>query len=316
MSIENLARNDDIPASAELKICPLAGRIGAEIRNVRISGDLSADVVDGIQAALARYKVIFFRQQTHVDDALQEEFAKRLGKILPHPNLPIRSGTKGVIEFDGANHGRDDRWHTDMSYVGAYPIVSILRAVIIPAIGGDTCWANTVAAYGDLQPDLRALVDQLWALHTNDYDYKSYLDYTAHRPKTTDREMQRHRAVFTSNLYETQHPVVRPHPLTGERTLLLGCFLSRFVGWPQAESDRLFEILQNRTIRLENMVRWRWSVGDIVVWDNYATQHYAVNDYGFQDRVMRRVSLQGELPIGLNGSCSVEKIIRGRQVNP
>jgi taurine dioxygenase len=64
------------------------------------------------------------------------------------------------------------------------------------------------------------------------------------------------------------------------------------------------------------MVRWRWSVGDIVVWDNYATQHYAVNDYGFQDRVMRRVSLQGELPIGLNGSCSVEKIVRGRQVNP
>jgi len=304
------ASNDEMLVEPDLRIRPLAGRIGAEIVGFKVSGDLSPAVVAGLHAALARYKVIFFSAQTHVDDLLQEKFAACLGKILPHPNLPMRGRTKGVIEFDGANNGRDDRWHTDMSYVAAYPVASILRAVVVPKSGGDTCWANTVQAYADLPPDLRSLADQLWAIHTNDYDYESHLAYTAHRPNMTDEGMREHRAVFTANLYRTDHPLVRVHPATGERTLLLGCFLSRFIGWPQADSDRLFDILQNRTIRLENTVRWHWSVGDIAVWDNYATQHYAINDYGFQDRVMRRVSLEGEVAIGLNGSRSIERVVK------
>ena len=117
--------------------------------------------------------------------------------------------------------------------------------------------------------------------------------------------MRRYREVFASTVYETEHPVVRVHPETGERTLILGQFLKSFVGLSGANSARLFAILQDHVIRLENTVRWRWAQGDVAIWDNRATQHYAINDYGDQQRVMRRVTLAGDVPVGLDGRQSV-----------
>jgi taurine dioxygenase len=99
--------------------------------------------------------------------------------------------------------------------------------------------------------------------------------------------------------------VVRVHPETGEKTLVLGHFLKQFVGHSTADSQRLFAILQEHVTRLENTVRWRWSPGDVVIWDNRATQHYAINDYGDAHRVVRRVTLAGEIPVGVDGRESV-----------
>ena len=278
----------------ELDIHPVAGRIGAEIRGVTLSGTLDAATVGAIQAALVKHKVIFFRGQGQLDDAGQEAFAQLLGEPVAHPTVPVEEGTRYLLELDGAQGRRANSWHTDVTFVEAYPKASILRNVEAPEAGGDTVWANTATAYDDLTPELKALADSLWAVHSNEYDYAGI------RPNADPARLEEYRKVFTSTLYETEHPVVRVHPVSGERTLLLGHFVKRLKGLSQHDSAHLFAVLQSHVTRLENTVRWRWQPGDVAIWDNRATQHYAVDDYGTQPRIVRRVTLAGEVPVGID----------------
>lgn len=283
------------------EVIPVAGRIGAEIRGVRLGADLEPKTILAIRQALLAYKVIFFREQNQLDDAGQEALARVLGNPIAHPTVPVKQGTDYVLELDSAHGGRADSWHTDVSFVDAYPEASILRAVVVPASGGDTVWANTAAAYDHLPEELRNFVDRLWAVHTNAYDY-------AAKKAIVSADAERyHKEVFVSTLYETEHPLVRVHPETGERTLLLGHFAQKIVGLSSADSAQLLTLLQNHITRLENTVRWRWSAGDVAIWDNRATQHYAVNDYGDQHRVMRRVTIDGDVPVGIDGRRSVTR---------
>ena len=154
----------------DLDIRPLAGRIGAQIDNVPLAGDLPDAAIAAIRAALAKYKVIFFRDQGHLDDAGQERFAARLGELVAHPTNPAKTGSAAILEID-STRARADRWHTDMTFVDAYPKISVLRGVVIPPHGGDTLWANTVAAYDGLPAALKSLAENLWAVHSNLYDY-------------------------------------------------------------------------------------------------------------------------------------------------
>ena len=286
------------PAVHALDIHPVAGRIGAEIRGVQLSGDLDAATVEAIQQALVQYKVIFFRGQTHLDDQSQEAFSHLLGEPVAHPTVPVRDGTRYLLELDGAEGQRANSWHTDVTFVDAYPKASILRNVVAPESGGDTVWANTATAYDDLTPELKALADSLWAVHSNEYDYASV------RPNVDPARLEEYRKVFTSTVYETEHPVVRVHPISGEKTLLLGHFVKRLKGLSQHDSAHLFAVLQSHVTRLENTVRWRWQPGDVAIWDNRATQHYAVDDYGTQPRIVRRVTLDGDVPVGVDGQRS------------
>jgi alpha-ketoglutarate-dependent sulfate ester dioxygenase len=279
---------------------PLAGRIGAQIDNIRLAGDMPDVTIAAIKAALAKYKVIFFRNQ-HLDDTEQERLAARFGDLVGHPTSPARSGSAAILELDSTDgRGRADRWHTDMTFVDAYPKISILRAVVIPANGGDTVWANTVAAYEGLPPALKTLAENLWAVHSNLYDY------AAARPQASAAAKKRYEEVFTATVYETEHPVVRVLP-SDERSLVLGHFVRRFVGYSQSDSTHLFEMLQSHVTGLENTVRWRWNAGDVAMWDNTATQHCPINDYGDQKRVVRRSTVRGEVPVSINGRTSVTK---------
>jgi alpha-ketoglutarate-dependent taurine dioxygenase len=290
-----------------LAVEPLSPRIGAVISGVRLSGDLDGGVIEGINAALLRHKVIFFRDQSQLTDEQQELFSTRLGELVPHPTNHVRSGTKAILELDSTTgSGRADAWHTDVTFVEAYPKISVLRGVVIPDVGGDTVWSNTAAAYDDLNPSLKALADQLWAVHSNVYDY------AAERPRATEAERHHYETVFASTVYETEHPVVRVHPETGERTLILGSFVQKLVGYSRQDSARLYDLLQSHVLRLENTIRWRWRAGDVAIWDNRATQHYALNDYGDQKRVVRRTTLNGDSPISVDGrrSVTIKKITR------
>ena len=287
-------------SEAVLDLQPVAGRIGAEVRAVRLSGDLEPATFDAIRQALLKYKVLFFRGQRHLDDAAQEAFARLWGELVAHPTVPVRPGTDYLLELDSEHGGRANSWHTDVTFDLAYPQASILRAVVIPAAGGDTVWANTAQAYLDLPPALRQLADNLWALHTNDYDYAS-------RFNVNEAGLKRYREVFTSTIYETEHPVVRVHPLTGERTLVLGHFVKKLLGYPSADSEHLLKLFDSYITRLENTVRWRWSPGDVAICDNRATQHYAINDYGDQRRVVRRVTIAGDVPVSVDGRRSVAR---------
>ncbi|MGF6168131.1 alpha-ketoglutarate-dependent taurine dioxygenase [Pseudomonas moraviensis] len=290
--------------SHALEIHPVAGRIGAEIRGVHLSGELDAATVEAIQQALVDYKVLFFREQTQLDDQRQEAFAHLLGEPVAHPTVPVREGTRYLLELDGAEGQRANSWHTDVTFVDAYPKASILRSVVAPAYGGDTLWANTATAYSGLPIELRELADKLTAVHSNEYDYAGA------KPDVSAEKLERYRKVFTSTVYETEHPVVRVHPISGEKSLLLGHFVKRIKGYSQADSAHLFGLLQSHVIRQENTVRWRWQAGDVAIWDNRSTQHYAIDDYGTQDRVVRRVTLKGEVPVGVNGQRS--QTIKGR----
>lgn len=297
MSYDNHTQSEN----AVLNIKPVTARIGAEIEDIRLSADLSPAEVAAIQNALLKYKVLFFRHQTHLDDAGQEAFAHLFGELFAHPTVPKRSGTGSIFELDSTHGGRADAWHTDVTFIDAIPKISILRGVTIPETGGDTVWANTAAAYQDLPDGLKSLADHLWALHTNEYDYGAY------HSKASEEDIRYHEEVFTSTIYETTHPVVAIHPETGERTLILGQFTKRLLGLSLSDSNHLYSLLQDRITKLENTVRWRWSAGDVVIWDNRATQHYAVNDYGQQKRVVRRVTLKGEVPISVDGQKSKMK---------
>ncbi|VWB43679.1 dioxygenase [Burkholderia lata] len=286
-------------AAAPLQLRQVAGRIGAEIAGVRLSGTLDDATFDAIQAALLRHKVLFFRGQHHLDDTAQEAFARRFGDIVAHPTVPPVDGSAHLLELDSAHGARANSWHTDVTFVDAYPKISILRAVVIPPFGGDTVWANTAAAYTHLPAPLRALADTLWALHTNAYDYAST------HVHADDTQLKRYREVFTSTVYETEHPVVRVHPETGERTLVLGHFVQRLKGLSAQDSAHLLQVFHEHVTRLENTVRWNWQEGDVAIWDNRATQHYAINDYGDARRVVRRATVHGDVPVGIDGRQSV-----------
>lgn len=299
--------NLNVVEAGDLSIHPVTGRIGAEIRGVRLSGNLQPAVVEAINAALLRHKVIFFRGQTQLTDQEQEAFAKLLGDPVAHPTVPVREGTEYLLELDSLHGGRANSWHTDVTFVDAYPKASILRGVVNPEVGGDTVWANTATAYNDLPQTLKSLADQLWAVHSNEYDYGAALREQA--SKEAIAAYERYREVFVSTSYETEHPLVRVHPESGEKTLVLGHFFKSFVGLPTPASNHLFEVFQGYITRLENIVRWRWQAGDVAIWDNRATQHYAVNDYGDARRVVRRVTLAGDVPVSVDGRKSVTRSV-------
>lgn len=281
-----------------LNLRRVAGHIGAEIRDIELSADLSDELFSQIEAALLQYKVLFFRNQHQLNDEAHQAFGARFGQIVSHPTVPAPTGTK-LFELDASKGGgRADSWHTDVTFVEAFPKISILRGVTIPEYGGDTVWANTVRAYELLPEELKRFAESLRAVHSNDYDYG------AERIVTEAHRLDHHRQVFVSSVWEAEHPVVHVHPQTGERALLLGHFFKRLSGFSSRESARIFELLQNRAIQLENTVRWQWQQGDVVIWDNRSTQHYAVNDYGDQPRVVRRVTVEGDPAVAVDGSRS------------
>ncbi|MCK1481424.1 TauD/TfdA family dioxygenase [Bradyrhizobium sp. 193] len=270
-----------------------SARIGVEIRNIKLSGDLPDQTIAAINNLLVKHKVVFFRDQAHLDDAEQERFASRFGRLVPHPTIGAMNGTASILEVDSAK-SRVDLWHSDGTFIDAYPKITVLRGIVVPPFGGDTVWSNTATAYLGLPRPLQRLADELWSVHTNDYGV---------RPGEKGYD-----GVFTSTIYETEHPVVRVHPETGERTLLLGYYVQRFVDIPKYDGQKLLDLFQSYVTALENTVRWNWKEGDVAVWDNRATQHYALNDYGDLRRIVHRATIDGDLPISVDGRCSVTRV--------
>lgn len=284
-----------------------AAHIGAEIRGIKLSGDLSNQTIAAINSMLLEHKVIFFRDQHHLDDAEQERFALRFGKLVPHPTLGATKGRASLVEIDSARSGyRADLWHTDLTFVDAYPKIAVLRGVVIPPFGGDTIWSNTATAYLELPPPLQRLADELWAVHSNAFDYTVMA-------RASEADAKHFDEVYTRTIYETEHPVVRIHPETGERTLVLGDVVQRFVGIPKYDGHRLLDLFQSRITAPENTARWTWKAGDVAIWDNRATQHYAVRDYGDQRRVVRRATVDGDVPVSVDGRRSVMRIKATKQ---
>ncbi|MFB7861308.1 MULTISPECIES: TauD/TfdA dioxygenase family protein [unclassified Streptomyces] len=272
----------------------IGGRIGAEIVGVDLGSDLAPAVVSEINAALLEHKALVFRNQ-QLDEEGQLRFASLFGPLTTaHPTVPSVEGRPEILPVDGDEGIRANHWHTDVTFVRTPPKASTLRSIVVPPYGGNTLIANTAAAYRDLPEPLRELADKLWAVHTNAYDYAA--------PK--NEKAAEHRRRFVSRTYRTAHPVVRVHPETGERGLFIGGFAQSIIGFGPSESRDLLRIFQGYVTRPENILRVAWQPGDLVLFDNRITQHYAPDDYGDLPRLLHRVTVAGDVPAAVDGTLS------------
>jgi alpha-ketoglutarate-dependent sulfate ester dioxygenase len=276
-----------VQPSTKLGIVRLAGNIGAEITGVDASGPVNDEVAAAVRQALLDHKVVFLRNQD-LDYQSQVAFAGRFGELtIGHPIFTAPTDQPALRELDSRHGTRANHWHTDLTFLEQPPAFAFLHAKVIPPVGGDTIWANAVTGYNSLPESLRQLADRLRVVHCNDSDY-------------TDETVDARRE-FNATLFEADHPAVRVHPQTGERALLLGGFARRVAGFtPQASRD-IIRTLQDYATRPEHTVRWHWRVGDLAIWDNQATLHYAIYDFGAAHRHVERVTVAGGTPVGVDG---------------
>jgi alpha-ketoglutarate-dependent taurine dioxygenase len=279
-----------------VRIRTITARIGAEITGLLPELELDPDAVAAVREALNVHKALVFRG-VRLDDEGQQRFARYFGPLTTaHPTIPAVEGAPHVLPVDSED-GPVNHWHTDVTFVLNPPQASTLRSIVVPPYGGETLIANTGAAYRDLPSPLRAFADTLRAVHTNDYDY-------AVPPESLTEAKRARRAVFLSTKYETVHPVVRVHPLTGERGLFIGGFAQRIVGLPVGESRDVLRLLQHYVTRPENVLRVTWEPGQLVLFDNRITQHYAIANYDDAPRRLHRVTVAGDIPVGIDGQPS------------
>lgn len=278
-----------------LSVRKLTSRIGGVVEGVDLTAEPDAELIAALRGALNEHKVLTF-DRVHLDDAGQERVASWFGQLTSaHPTVPAVPGTTNVLAVDSET-SKANEWHSDVTFVVNPPQVSTLRSIVTTPYGGETLIANTAAAYRDLPDSLRDLADSLWAVHTNTYDYA--------RPPARTEAMRQQDDIFVSTVYEAEHPVVRVHPLTGERSLLIGGFVSRIAGLSSAESAALLQIFQSYVTRPENIVRWSWSPDQLVIFDNQITQHYAVDNYDDLPRRLNRVTVAGDVPVSVDGRRS------------
>jgi taurine dioxygenase len=280
------------------QVVPIGGRFAAELRDADLRA-VDDDDAPALHAALARHKVLVARGQHLSPDELVA-LGRRLGPLTPaHPVLPpLDAEHPELLEIDATRSRHDpryrdewenDTWHTDLSFVPDPPLGSILSGVVIPERGGDTAFADLQAAYDSLSAPLQRLVADLDAEHDGRAEFAAFL---ADRPEGGTWAGRR----FTA-LEPVRHPVVRAHPVTARPGLFVNpTFTSRLIGVSRAESRALLDLLFEHITRPEHVVRHRWQAGDVVLWDNRATLHVGIRDFGDAHRVLHRVTLEGSVP--------------------
>lgn len=292
-----------------VQISPVTSIIGAEVGGVDLREPLSPEVVEEISAALVKWKVLFFRDQPITYDQ-QIAFAENFGELTPaHPIEPGLKEKPEIYVVDTRaekalfGHGQErprfapprmtmTGWHTDITFVANPAMASILRGAVVPPFGGDTMWTNCVAAYEDLSPAIRDLVDNLQAVHR-------WHGFTGEVREGFDRNAPPPQAV---------HPVVRVHPVSGERALFVNPGFTRYiVGLTDRENSRILDLLFDQIARPEFTVRFRWENDSLAFWDNRSTAHLGPVDLASSDfdRRVERVTLVGDLPVGPDGFESV-----------
>ncbi len=267
---------------------PLTPTIGAVIEDIDLGQDLSDREIEAVRAALLEWKVIFFRDQD-ITRAQHIAFARRFGDLEIHPATPADQPDPEVLHIvhDEKSRGQENQWHSDVTWRPEPSLGSILRAVEVPAVGGDTLFCDMYAAYDGLSEKMKGFICGLEAEH-------SFIRVFGKRLAANDPEKVK--ALATK--YPTQiHPVVRTHPETGERGLYVNiAFVERIVGLSDKESRDVLEHLYAQARVPEYQCRFKWEKNSIAFWDNRACQHYAASDYFPQRRAMERVTVCGDRP--------------------
>lgn len=276
---------------AKFSVQILTPTIGAVVQGVDLSKQLGDDEIAQIRTALLRHKVIFFEDQ-HITPVQHRDFAARFGPLHTHPLYPgvPEAPEMFVLDNHAGNPTDNDAWHTDVTFIETPPLGAILYAKLLPAEGGDTCWANMQAAYEGLSRPLQRFLAELDAVHdfNRGFPQGGQVAKQAGKDKA-GKALEEHPPVI--------HPVVRTHPETGADGLFVNYgFTDRIKGLRRNESAALLNMLFVHIQQPEFQVRWRWKPNSIAFWDNRITQHYAVNDYLPNRRVMNRATILGDRP--------------------
>lgn len=248
-----------------------AGALGAEVGGLDLNA-LTDEGFEFLRSLLLERHVLFITGQADLTPEAHIAFGARFGEVELHPYLRRMEGYPQIVYIDSEDNGKVDVWHTDMTFHQSPPIASILHMLRIPPSGGDTMWTNQALVYEKLSAPLRELLDGLTAVHVIRIDDK-----------------------FSSR---AEHPVVRTHPETGRRSLYVNrLFTSHIPQLSRNESDALLDFLLRYSESPQFTCRHHWHAGDVAVWDNRITQHYAVNDYT-EPRLGRRITILGDHPTG------------------
>jgi taurine dioxygenase len=270
----------------------LTPTIGAVVEGVDLSKPLAHEEIAEIRAALLAHKVIFFEDQ-HMTPVEQRDFAARFGALHTHPLYPgvPEASELFILDNHAANPTDNDAWHTDVTFIETPPLGAVLYAKLLPPDGGDTLWSNMQAAFEGLSRPFAEFLKTLDAVH--DFARGFPARGTVAKGAGADKHakaVEEHPPVV--------HPVVRTHPETGADGLFVNFgFTEKVVGLRRKESDAILHMLFEHVTKPEYLVRWKWKPDSIAFWDNRVTQHYAVNDYLPQRRIMHRATILGDRPV-------------------
>lgn len=269
----------DVTSYQSFEAVPCTPVIGAQLNGIQLGDKLSERQVQDIHDALLEYQVIFFRDQ-HMTMEQHKDLGRKFGTLHCHPAVP---GPKGhpeilMLHSDEKKQIAASAWHSDVSADEVPNLGSILYGKVIPAAGGDTCWASMYAAYDALSEPMKEFLSGLTAIHESEHVFSS-LDGTV------------------PNYPRAEHPVVRTHPETGRQALFVNSvFTTGIKDLEKEEGKTLLKFLCRHVETPEFHVRFRWEENSVAFWDNRCTQHRALADFFPQVRTMQRVTINGSKP--------------------
>jgi len=284
-----------------MRIEPLTCAIGAELIDVNLADAVHDDgLFQEIYAALLKHKVLFLRDQT-LDKLSRLDhmaFAQKLGELETHPMVPSHPEAPGLVQIyknpDSPVDRYENSWHTDGTFREKPALGCVLRCIECPPVGGDTIWANMNLAYEKLPEGVKQQIEGLIANHSFNSTFAAAMPIEK-------------RLAMKAQYPDSEHPVVRTHPDTGEKVLFVNGFTTHFVNYHTKDKVRygqdlnqvgadLLQYLVSQAYIPEYQVRWRWKPYSVAIWDNRATQHYAVMDYPPCHRKMERAGIVGTKP--------------------
>lgn len=281
-----------------MRVEPLTCAIGAELIGVNLGNAVSDDdLFDAIRSALFTHKVLFLRDQ-RLSRADHVAFARRFGELEDHPVLGSVPDHPGLVRIYKTPEHAPDRyenaWHSDATWREAPQFGAVLHCLECPSVGGDTMWSNMALAYANLPDAIKSQIADLRARHSIEASFGAVMPIEK-------------RLALKAQFPDAEHPVVRTHPQTGEKILYVNGFTTHFTNFHTPERVRygqdgnpgaadLLRYLISQAYIPEYQVRWRWTPHCVAIWDNTATQHYAVMDYPPTHRKMERAGIIGSRP--------------------
>jgi taurine dioxygenase len=265
---------------------------GAEVTGVDLTRPLDAAIVETIKAAHAEHGVLAFPDQDLTSDQLVA-FGRQMGELTVHPFSTNDAETPELIVYDnkeGNPPPPTDVWHSDEMFRECPPMGTILCSKIVPSPGGDTAFCSMAALYEGLSDRMQNHLSGLEAVH----DFAPFKDLFMSTEEGRE-SLRRFEKIYPPST----HPVVRVHPVTGRKVIYVSrAFTQRIKDMDEEEGALLLDFLYQRTLCHEYHYRHHWRLNTVVFWDNRSVQHSALHDYYPRRRMLERVTVRGDRPVG------------------